>query len=55
MTESKELKLAKFLLWKIMFRGEGPMEQIWKAQDVSVKKHWRQIAHDSLEYMFHSS
>jgi hypothetical protein len=48
MTKSKELAMAKVLLWQVLGGGEGTKEQWWRAQRPEVKRYWREIAKDVL-------
>lgn len=44
MHSSKELALAKILLWQVLGGGEGSKEQWWRAQRPEVKEHWLNLA-----------
>jgi hypothetical protein len=50
MTDSKELAMAKILLWQVLGDGEGNKEDWWRVQSPKVKKHWRDIAKSVLYY-----
>lgn len=53
MIESKELAMAKILLWQVLGDGQGSKEQWWRAQRPEVKAHWREIA-ESVLYHYES-
>lgn len=48
MTDSKELAMAKILLWRVHYDGEGNKEDLWRAQRPEVKQRWLDMARDVL-------
>lgn len=54
MTDSKELAMAKILLWQILGDGQGSKEEWWSAQRPEIKEHWREIA-GSVLYHYEST
>jgi hypothetical protein len=48
MTDSKELAMAKILLWRVFYDGEGNKEDLWRAQLPGDKRHWLDMAKDVL-------
>jgi len=48
MTDSKELAMAKILLWQILGDGDGNKEGCWRVQPPEIKRYWLEIAKDVL-------
>lgn len=39
------LDINRFLLAKLLYRGEAPVEYAWSARSKQIRKHWEQIQH----------